>query len=101
MSQKQSFEVLLTCFNRKLKTLEALNNLFLAYNKISNLYFMQVYLTDDKSTDGTSMAVKANFPEVKIIKGSALYIGPEMRNSWNEAKKKNIPHIYYLMMIPS
>ena len=55
--------VLLTCFNRKNKTLACLKSLF---GIIPNCH---VYLVDDKSTDGTSEAIKQNFPQVKIIKG--------------------------------
>ncbi|WP_420322309.1 glycosyltransferase family 2 protein [Flagellimonas sp.] len=82
------FAVLLTCFNRKEKTIKALNALHSAYNKISREWEMSIYLTDDGSTDGTSDAVIKKFPKVNILKGSgSLYWAGGMRNSWTEAKK--------------
>lgn len=63
--------VLLTCFNRKNKTLACLKSLF---GIIPNCH---VYLVDDKSTDGTSEAIKQNFPQVKIIKGDGNLFGAE------------------------
>ncbi|WP_097045119.1 glycosyltransferase family 2 protein [Flagellimonas pacifica] len=58
---------------------------------------MSIYLTDDGSTDGTSQAVKTNFPEVNILKGSGeLYWAGGMRNSWNEALKGNYD-AYFLL----
>ena len=84
------FAALFTCFNRKEKTLEALSNLYTSYKKNGSEFSMAVYLTDDGSTDGTYDAVKQKFPEVKLLKGNgSLYWAGGMRNSWNEAIKKD------------
>ncbi|WP_421811684.1 glycosyltransferase family 2 protein [Flagellimonas sp.] len=80
--------VLLTCFNRKEKTVASLTALYKAYKESSNVWEMSIYLTDDGSTDGTSEAVSHNFPEVNILKGTGeLYWAGGMRNSWSEALK--------------
>ena len=80
--------VLLTCFNRKEKTVASLTALYKAYKESSNVWEMSIYLTDDGSTDGTSEAVSHNFPEVNILKGTGeLYWAGGMRNSWGEALK--------------
>ena len=51
---------------------------------------MSVYLTDDGSSDGTAEAVAKEFPNVTILTGNGeLYWAGGMRNSWNEAKKKD------------
>ena len=55
---------LLTCFNRKDKTITCLNSVL---NIIPTCH---VYLVDDASTDGTSEAIKQNFPQVNIIQGN-------------------------------
>ncbi len=49
---------------------------------------MDVFLTDDGSSDGTSEMVKELFPKVKILKGDGnLFWAGGMRNSWREALK--------------
>ena len=57
--------VLLTCFNRKTKTLSCLKGLFQAqsiFNHKSEEHIeSEVFLTDDGCTDGTAQAVKEAF----------------------------------------
>lgn len=80
--------VLLTCFNRKEKTMEALEYMYNAFNSIENSISINVYLTDDGSTDGTGDAVRLKYPEIKVLPGNGhLYWAGGMRNSWNEALK--------------
>lgn len=76
--------VLLTCFNRKEKTLSCLNS-FIEANKPHG-YIFEIYLVDDGSTDGTSEAVKDVFPEVNIFKGTGnLFWAGGMRLAWRNA----------------
>jgi len=80
--------VLLTCFNRKDKTIASLTALHKAHDEFSDGWEMSIYLTDDGSTDGTSEAVSKSFPYVKILKGDGnLFWAGGMRNSWSEALK--------------
>ncbi len=80
--------VLLTCFNRKDKTIASLTALRSAFEGSGKDWQMSIYLTDDGSTDGTSEAVKEHFPEANILKGNgSLYWAGGMRNSWKEAVK--------------
>lgn len=75
--------VLITCFNRKDKTLICLRSLQKSVALLSSAFKVKVYLVDDGSTDGTSDSVKVEFPEVKIIKGSGqLYWAGGMRLAW-------------------
>ena len=60
--------VLMTVHNRKEKTLMCLDNLF--RQKVPNDIAVEVYLTDDGCTDGTSEAVKIKYPNVHIINSS-------------------------------
>ena len=57
--------VLLTCFNRKEKTLSCLAGLYesqrVYYERNSSPIELEVFLTDDGCTDGTAQAVKASF----------------------------------------
>lgn len=87
--------VLLTVHNRKEKTLLCLNHLFT--NKLQDVAVMDVYLTDDGCTDGTSEDVERLFPSVKIVRGNGtLFWNRGMRASWCEASKKE--YDYYLWL---
>lgn len=87
--------VLLATYNRKEKTVDCLKKLYkqiLPKNTV-----LQVFLTDDASSDGTVDAIKALFPLVNIFNGSgSLFWAGGMRNSWNEALKANAD--YYLLL---
>lgn len=77
--------VLITCFNRKEKTLECLANLNNQQGRKKE-FGLDVYLVDDASTDGTSEAVKSQFAEVKIINGNGLlFWNRGMHKAWNKA----------------
>ena len=83
--------VLITCYNRKPKTLNALKSIYDAY-KISTGVSIEIYITDDNSTDGTSDAVLKAFADrlkINILKGSgSLYWNGGMINSWKAAIAK-------------
>ncbi|WKN32546.1 glycosyltransferase family 2 protein [Porifericola rhodea] len=83
--------ILLTCFNRKDKTLTCLNALYQF-----DLNF-DVFLVDDGSTDGTSDAIKKRFPKVNIISGSGnLFWSRGMRLAWEVASKHN--YTFYIWL---
>ncbi|GGI26913.1 glycosyltransferase family 2 protein [Pedobacter mendelii] len=87
--------VLLATFNRKDKTLSCLKSLF-EQETNSDVKF-NVFLTDDNSTDGTAMVLKAQFPSVNIFKGTGnLFWAGGMRNSWKKAIKSK-PDFYLLL----
>ena len=67
--------VLLTCYNRKEKTLACLSS-FYACEMPSNYQF-EIFLVDDGSTDGTSLEVANQFPQVIIVAGSDLDVSPD------------------------
>ena len=82
--------VLLTCYNRKEKTLRCLKSLNDTYKRTESKHFIEIFLTDDGCTDGTSDAVLAleiDFT-IHILKGSgSLYWNGGMNHSWKEAIK--------------
>ncbi|HSU27401.1 MAG TPA: glycosyltransferase family 2 protein [Chitinophagaceae bacterium] len=80
--------VLLTCHNRREKTLRCLKHLF-EQEGMAIDFSMDVFLVDDGSTDGTSAAVQAEFAEVHIIQGDGnLYWTRGMHLAWKTAEKK-------------
>jgi GT2 family glycosyltransferase len=57
---------------------------------MSNNISIDVYLTDDGSTDGTKEAIQKRFPEVTILIGDGnLFWAEGMRNSWTKALQKD------------
>ncbi|WP_298653437.1 glycosyltransferase family 2 protein [uncultured Proteiniphilum sp.] len=94
--QKRNIAVLLTCHNRKNKTIACLASLYRAI--IPPQYTVDTFLTDDGSTDGTDEAVKELFPQVKIIHGNgSLFWAGGMRLAWKTAIKEK-PYDVYLLI---
>jgi GT2 family glycosyltransferase len=83
--------VLMVCFNRKLKTLQCLKQLFEIAPTIT------VYLVDDGSTDGTSEAIRQLYPNVLLIEGNGnLYWNRGMHLAWGVASNKNYDYYIWL-----
>lgn len=84
---KKNIAVLITCHNRKDKTLHCLQALFDSVKPED--IALDVFLVDDGSTDGTAEAVAAVFPGVCIIRGNgSLFWNQGMRMAWKEAVEK-------------
>lgn len=87
--------VLISCFNRKNKTIKCLEKLF--SQSIFNLYDLNIFLVDDGSTDGTSHVVTELFPAVRIINGDGnLYWNRGMSLAWRTAGYQG--YDYYLWL---
>lgn len=97
--------VLLTCFNRKIKTLSCLQSLYHALevynNKYENKIDLSIYLTDDGCTDGTGNAVRENFIDknITILQGTGnLFWAGGMCLAWNTALRYNKGWDFYLLL---
>lgn len=97
---------LLTCFNRKDKTVMCLSKLYEAvrsYNS-KNLQYqiaLEVFLVDDGCTDGTADEVRSRFhaQKIQIIRGDGtLYWAGGMRLAWAEAYKRHQERDFYLLL---
>lgn len=87
--------VLLSCFNRREKTLACLEAL-LGQNLPSGCG-LEVFLTDDASTDGTAEAVRNRFPAVRVLAGTGShYWNGGMRLAFEEALQ--VDYDYYLWL---
>lgn len=84
--------VIMTCFNRKDKTLRCLQSLFVIVKDVA------VYLTDDGCTDGTSQAIEDLFPtQVKVIHGQGnLFWSRGMWLAWTKALKGDYDYYIWL-----
>jgi len=91
----KTIAVLLTCHNRKDKTLKSLDSLF--SQELSSDFSFVVYLVDDGSTDGTSEAIAKTYPQVKILQGNGnLFWNGGMRKAFTAALE--VGHDYYLWL---
>lgn len=95
---------ILTCFNRKAKTISCLKHLFAAteyYNANTDKKLeVAVYITDDGCTDGTTDAVMEAFPKRDIhIKRSEgdLFWARGMNLSWEIAAESAVWDYYLLL----
>lgn len=87
--------ILLTVHNRKYQTLDCLRSLYI--NTIPSHIKFDIFLTDDGSVDGTSEAIKMEFPEVNILIGDGnLYWNRGMYKAWDEARKNCYDFYFWL-----
>lgn len=92
---KPSICVLMTCFNRKEKTINCVVSLI---DKNPSLQFKFV-IVDDGSTDGTTEAlIELNNKDINIVKGTGnLYYSGGMRLAIETAKESSITADYYML----
>jgi GT2 family glycosyltransferase len=91
---KQTIAVLLTCHNRREKTIAGLKTLF--GTLLPENFEIEVFLVDDGSTDGTTTTVKKHFHQVNIIKGDGnLFWNQGMRLAWKSAVKQKLYDFYF------
>ena len=94
---------LLTCHNRRERTIECLSRLMnqdrlAAPHRSVPCVSLDVILVDDGSTDGTADAVRERFPAVRIVSGPGdLYWAGGMRRAWSAAAGSG-PHDAYLLL---
>jgi len=82
----KTIAVLLTCYNRREKTLGCLRSLYRC--NLPETYVLDIFLVDDGSSDGTSEAVAKEFPLVHVILGNGqLYWNRGMHLAWDTAVK--------------
>jgi GT2 family glycosyltransferase len=92
-----SIAVLITCFNRKEKTIHCLESLF-NQNALDNDFNIEIFLVDDGSTDGTLEFIRDYFPNINFIQGTGnLYWNRGMHLAWeNAAATKDFDYYMWL-----
>lgn len=105
MKTEYNIAVIMTCFNRKEKTLSCLRHLYGAqeyYNSHTGKCIkLALYLTDDGCTDGTASAVKEAFPSQDITVQRSegdLFWARGMNLSWKVAAGSDTQWDYYLLL---
>lgn len=94
--KKRNIAVLLTCYNRKYKTIACLKSLY--QSTIPAEYLLDVFLMDDGSTDGTYETVKELFHHVRLIRGNGnLFWAGGMRLAWETAMNEKSYDVYLLI----
>jgi GT2 family glycosyltransferase len=87
--------VLITCFNRRDKTLACLAAL-MACTRPTDLAIL-VVLVDDGSKDGTADAVMSQYPSVRLLQGDGnLYWAGGMRRAFDEALRQGADDYLWL-----
>lgn len=87
---------LLTCHNRREKTLAGLASLF-ASDGLGEAFDLDVWLVDDGSSDGTGDAVRAAFPSVRLLGGDgSLFWAGGMRVAF-AAAVRTLPDFLLLL----
>lgn len=89
--------VVLTCHNRKEKTVRCLRNIIQANSVKSGKYEINIYVCDDASTDGTTEAISQLSDSIHIVRGNGdLFWARGMAKAMAEAEKSNAD--FYLMV---
>lgn len=87
--------VLMTCHNRREKTLASLAALY--RNSLPAGTDLAVVLVDDGSTDGTGDAVAAGYPDVQVVHGhGSLFWNGGMRLAWDTAQASFHDYVLWL-----
>ncbi len=90
-----SIAVLITCHNRRERTIDCLHSLFKC--SLPKNHILNVYLVDDGSTDGTWESVEKTYPRVNLIKSNgSLFWGWGMNLAWENASVKK--YDFYLWL---
>lgn len=93
--KRQQIAVLITCHNRREKTLSCLEAL--SNQKIDDTVEIQAYLVDAGSTDGTVKAVQQDFPSVNIIvRDDSLFWCGGMREAFKAAVMQDPDYYMWL-----
>lgn len=98
--QKHKVAVIMTVFNRKEETLKCLHCLYAAELKSSTWLEVNVYMTDDGSSDGVAESVQSTFENkgINILHGTgSLYWAGGMRFAWHAAVAKGCYDAYLLL----
>lgn len=91
----KSIAALITCFNRKQKTLNCIQNIY-TQQGIEETE-LDIYIVDGGSSDGTPEAIRTIYPQVNIYVKNGLFWAGGMRAAWKKALEKKNYDFYWLL----
>lgn len=91
----KSIAILITCFNRKQKTLNCIQNIY-AQQGIEETE-LDIYIVDGGSNDETPEAIKNAYPQVNVYIENGLFWAGGMRAAWNKALERKSYDFYWLL----
>lgn len=91
----KSIAVLITCFNRKAKTLNCIQNIY-AQRGVEETE-LDIYIVDGGSNDGTPEAIRKAYPQVNVYVENGLFWAGGMRAAWKKALEKKNYDYYWLL----
>lgn len=91
----KSIAVLITCFNRKAKTLNCIQNIY-AQQGIEETE-LDIYIVDGGSNDETPEAIRKMYPQINIYIENGLFWAGGMRAAWKKAREKKNYDFYWLL----
>jgi GT2 family glycosyltransferase len=95
MADVSRIAVLITCFNRKQKTIACIDAV-MAQSARDSVVF-DFYVTDDASCDGTAELLLSKYPSIRLCHGNgSLFWNGGMRLAWQEASQGR--HDFYLWL---
>lgn len=95
VARGQRLACLLTCHNRRAKTLACLQALFNCPVPLG--IQLEVFLVDDASSDGTSEAIRGRFPQVHVLHGDgSLFWNGGMRKAFGAALERRFDDYLWL-----
>jgi GT2 family glycosyltransferase len=96
MFVQQKVAILLTCHNRKQKTLKCLSSFYAS--TFPESFILDLYLVDDASSDRTSEAIREHYPQITIISGNGnLFWAGGMRLAFEHAHQSKEYDGYLLL----
>ena len=87
---------LITCFNRKDKTLRCISDI--KSSILQNDIRVDIYIVDGGSSDGTIEAIRLAYPDVVIKEKNGLFWAGGMRAAWQMALDANIEYDYFWLV---
>jgi GT2 family glycosyltransferase len=93
--QQIRIAVILTCYNRRQKTIACLDAV-LAQQGLEDAT-LELFITDDGSTDGTATALQARYAGATLLRGSgSLFWNGGMRLAWSMAMPGSHDYVLWL-----
>lgn len=91
----------MTVYNRLEQTKECISKLNISINRYSNhqAFEYKIYLTDDKSIDGTTAYISSKYPDIELIQGNgSLFWNKGMLKAWQSAYNSGENFDFYLWL---